>query len=141
MSDFNEQHRYGRADWATMEQIYRAGLLAGRGPYLAHTPDGRHALTLPTDGHVAYIGGVGSGKSAGWYLINQCGQYLVEGDGQASNSVDLDLRGDLTAVSTIAATKDGIEQYSWNPAGVAWAPQLRTTGWDHLRLEPRGDCL
>jgi len=132
---FNEDNRFGSSRWGQTDQIRRAGLLGDNGPILAYTPDGRHAMRLPTDGHALYIGGVGSGKSAGWYLLNQCGGYLLEPDGEGGNSVDLDVRGDLTAVSTVAATMDGFEQYSFNPTGVPWAPQHRCNPWDDLTLD------
>ncbi len=128
----NEINRFGSANWADLSQLKRAGLLGRKGAYICHDVTGKHKLRLPGDGSIAYFGGAGCGKSSGFYIPNLLGDYF-EG-----NSLQCDLRGELNAVSGLAASLQGYEHRAINPMGFAWAPQDRCNPFDHLCLDNPG---
>lgn len=123
-----EDLRFGSAFEATLEDLRRAGIVGGGGAWLGVDESGRHDLVVPNDGSVAVFGGAGSGKSATLYSTN----LLLNSVG---NSITFDPRGELTAVSMLAASLGGYELFTFNPTGMLGFEQHGTNPLDHLMLD------
>ncbi|QQG35160.1 MAG: hypothetical protein HYS17_06190 [Micavibrio aeruginosavorus] len=94
----NEDKRFGSADWATAQDLFRAGMLRAGGPLLGF--DGQDALFLDNDAPMITFGGAGSGKLRDLLAYLLCG-YLAR-DGRLYSPMRMfvnDPRGELAAIS------------------------------------------
>lgn len=102
----NQNFRYGSAAWADSYQVGGAGLFQQSGPQVGFL-DGR-PLFLYGDAPLITIGGAGSGK-----LRDLLGYVVCASKGQ--RMIALDPRGELSAISMAAHTRNDEYAYTWNP--------------------------
>jgi type IV secretion system protein VirD4 len=120
--------RQGSAQSASLSALRRSRIADGIGIWFGRSETGRHDLCVPNDGSVALFGGAGSGKSASVYAHN----LLLNTVG---NAVTFDPRGELTAISMLAASVAGNEVFTINPTGMLGFERYGTNPLDHLTLD------
>lgn len=121
--------RHGSACEAALPALKRAGIVGrSQGAWFGVDASRQHDLRVQTDGSILVFGGAGSGKSAGIYATN----LLTNAVG---NSVTFDPRGELSAISVLAATLAGYEMFTFNPTGRCDLPQHGTRPLDHLTVD------
>lgn len=112
ISDFNAEHRFGSADWASRRDLKRAGLLDSKGLQIGFAGD--RPLHLDGDGPIITFAGARSGK-----LRDILGYVVCRSPGH--RMMVLDPRGELFAISHHVHAAHGDHAYGWGPFGLRMA--------------------
>ncbi len=132
---FYSEKRHGSAQWASAEQLQRAGLYSNKGVFIGLCPFTGKYLTLEGDSPMTLIGGAGSGKGTTQLLYNSFydGSMLIN-----------DPKGEIGAMIRHHQLSMGKEYYCINPTGLhtgkPWElPQHKVNPFDILT--PTSPCL
>ena len=135
MTTFNEEFRFGSADWATGADVACAGLYDEPGPVLGYV--GSRPVMLDGDAPMITIGGAGSGKLRDLLAYSLCGVRLddaVRPGWYAPPRMFInDPRGELAAISIGNQVRFGKVAYCINPFGLHGLPRHRLNPWDVIR--------
>ena len=125
-NEFNEQHRFGSASFATDEQVNTAAVLQDGGPQVAIW--GNRRLGLNGDAPKISFAGAGTGKTRDLLSYVVC-------DSPGQRMLVLDPRGELAAISRHVHAMHGEYAWHWNPMGLCGLPQNRCNPLDILRID------
>lgn len=131
---FNETHRYGSADWASLQDIKAAGLLEPKGPQVGYWD--QHCLHLDGDAPMVTIGGAGAGKTRDLLAMVVCRSPGLP-------FLAIDPRGELGAISIHVHAAHGEYAYYWNPMRLLSNPFHRCNPLDILKPDSstfHADC-
>lgn len=113
MAQFNEEFRFGSAQWASTQDIRRAGLFGKEGRHIGYWNG--QPMRLNGDAPMITIGGSGAGK-----LRDQLSFTACNSPGQRMLMVDP--RGEASAVSRFIHAINGEYAYDWTPVPLAGRP-------------------
>lgn len=131
MNAFNEEYRFGSADWASAAALKRVGLFGPRGPLLGYSLN--KPLRLEGDAPIITIGGAGSGKLRDVLAYTVCGFRGADGRWWAPPRLFVnDSRGELCAISIHNHVRLGKAAYVYNPFCLHRLPQHRVNLLDIL---------
>lgn len=128
---FYSEKRHGSAEWASENQLKRAGLYSQKGVFIGLCPYTDQYLTLEGDSPMTLIGGAGSGKGTTQLLYNNFydGSMLIN-----------DPKGEIAAMIGQYQRAVGKDFYCINPTGLhtgaPWQlPQHKVNPFDILTPE------
>ncbi len=123
---FNEEHRFGSANWSDEADMRAAGLFDSDGPQIGYV--GSRAMHLSGDAPMITIGGAGSGKLRDLLAYVVCNSPGIP-------MIVLDPRGELGAISIHVHAGHDEYAYFWNPVRTCNLPQHRCNPLDILKLD------
>lgn len=118
MSAFNEENRFGSAEWENESKARSAGLFDRAGPHIGYwdqTP-----IHLDGDAPMITIGGAGSGKLRDLLAYVVCNSPGIP-------MLSLDPRGELGAISIHVHAGHEEYAYFWNPVRPAACRSIAAT--------------